>query len=241
MRRRFAWTTRLAIAVVVVLTACGGGSPAETATPASAVAAPPAPTSPTPSPVVAPPEDARVRAARDRAARGELPAAVTTLRGLSDDVAVVARVRGEARLALVELWLTYEDGRRDAAACLPPATPRVPGAPARDFMMPPRLGARRAARIELECARAAGLDVDAARARLDAQTREEAARCTARGDRPMEGNAFTLGAVQPADPCATGPVRGAFGPTVSELDQRLGVAPLPSPFGADLFNPVPRP
>jgi hypothetical protein len=180
----------LALAVVVVLTACGGGSPAETAPPASTAAPPPGPAGPTPSPVVAPPEDARVRAARDRAARGELPAAVTTLRGLIDDVAVVARVRGEA--------------------------PRVPGAPARDFMTPPRLGARRAARIELECARAAGLDVDAVLARVDGQTREEAALCTARGDRPMEGNAFTLGAVQPADPCATGPVQSAFGPTVSE-------------------------
>lgn len=223
------------LAALVALTACGPRAPADApppsvATPTPSAAAP----APTPS-AAAPAADVRVRAARDRAARGELPEAATALRALVDDPSAGARARAEARLALVELWLDYEEGHQTPPACLSPAAPRVAGARAESFFTPPRFAARGAARTELECAVAAGLDVAAARARIEAQARQEASACEARGDRPMEGHAFALMVgSEPSDACAVARP-GLFGPILSPLDRRLGVEPPPGPSDADQF------
>ncbi len=185
-------------------------------------------TSPATAAVVTPPEDARIAGARADARAGREADAAVALRALVNDAALDADLRATARLALVEIWLDHEEHASDAAACVAPPDSVPPGAShtARAVGVPPALGARSAARAELRCLDASGRDTSAARARIDAIVQRETSACALRGDVPAEGHLMLLGSGS-ADPCAdaSGSVVG-----LSALDQRLGVAPPPSPF-----------
>lgn len=207
----------LVILAAVALVACGSG-----VAPTAPVVASPAPTPPA---APAPAEPAPIAAARALFAAGQQADAAVALRHVIDDAATSAHERGLARVALMELWLDHEAGETPEPHCMPAAAEGP-----RDMAFPPLLGARREARVLLDCADHEGADTAAVRARIAETVRVETEACAALGREPMEGHVALFGrGGEPADPCASPWI-------MSDIDRRLGV-PLPPSAGGILAPP----